>query len=185
MKKQAVGVLLGGLTLFLWGMVSWMVIPWHDSTMKYLPQEQLITDTLKTVVHDRGVYFFPSDKTAEGHRNQTEWSERYRRGPVGFLVFSPQGMEPMGASTFLFAIITDLIISFLVLYFLSLCRERVATVKTRVKVTSLLGALVGVVAHVSYWNWFHFPVDYTMIAVVDTIVSFALLGLVISKFVTE
>jgi hypothetical protein len=79
-----------------------MVLPWHAKTVKHLPEEQLITDTLKTVITEPGFYVFPHGTNQEGKVDQKLWAEKYRRGPVGNLIFSPNGTEPMGFTHFLF-----------------------------------------------------------------------------------
>ena len=53
MKKAILGTLLGAIVYFVWGAASWMLIPWHAATTKAVPQEQLVSDTLKTVIKER------------------------------------------------------------------------------------------------------------------------------------
>lgn len=185
MKKPVLGVVLGALTLFVWGMISWMILPWHNSTMRKLPEEQLISDTLKTVVTEPGFYIFPHDINAAGQRDQKEWVEKHKKGPVGILAYSPFGKEPMGPINFIVEILAQLITAGLVMFVLNSCRERVASLGGRVFLTALLGLLIGVAVQIPYWNWFHFPLNFTVVAMADNIVSFALLGVVMSRFVLE
>lgn len=186
MKRPAIGVLLGALTLFIYSAVSWMVLPWNAANIKGLPQEQLISDTIKTVVDAPGVYMFPSGKTPDGKMgDQKEWEAKYQKGPIGFLVFSPTGCVPMGPSNFIYGFLSDVLIAGFALYLLSLGRERLNTVAKRTKVVVGLGIFTWLVAHVPYWIWFHFPLTYTLTILLDTSIAFLLLGLVLSKFVPE
>lgn len=49
MKKPLIGIVLGALAMFIWGNISWMVLSWHEWNIKRLPEEQLITDTKRTL----------------------------------------------------------------------------------------------------------------------------------------
>lgn len=190
MKKPLIGVILGAVVLFLWGMISWMVLPWHDWTIKPLPEEQLISDTLKTVVEEPGFYFFPSDKVRSRDGNverldQEIWTEKYKKGPIGALIFSPQGRDPMGPVNFLTEIFNQLVIAALVMLVMSLSRDRIRGVGGRILLSAVMGTVAGLAILVPYWNWFHFPCGFTSINFIDTIAGFSLLGLVMAKFVPE
>ena len=40
MKKVVIAGLLGGLVYFIFGALSWMVLPWHNATVKTLAREE-------------------------------------------------------------------------------------------------------------------------------------------------
>ena len=42
------GTVLGGLALFLWGAVSWMVLPWHQATL--LPFANTMLETADRII---------------------------------------------------------------------------------------------------------------------------------------
>ena len=54
---------------------------------------------------------------------------------------------------------------------------------SRVGFVTGLGIFVGLVGHASYWNWMHFPQDYTLMFIVDVVVGWTLTGLVIAAIV--
>lgn len=182
MKKTLLGVFVGALVYFVWGMVSWMVLPWHSHTMKDLPEEQLISDTLKTVVSEPGYYAFPSDKNPDGKKDMALWSEKYRKGPVGAIVFSPAGKEPMGAVNFIVGIVGDFIIAIVGMMLLLLTRDRVTSVFPRALLVMSVGLVVAVAVHLPYWNWMNFPLDFTLVSMADSLVSFLLMGFAQSAF---
>jgi len=49
----------------------------------------------------------------------------------------------------------------------------------------VLGIFVSIVAHLTYWNWMGFPLDYTIAMMVDVIVGWILAGLGIAAVVKE
>ncbi len=185
MKKPVIGIILGTVVCFVWGAVSWMVLPWHNSSIRTLPEEQLIMDTVKTVVSDPGFYIFPSNKTPNGQMDKKLWEEKYKKGPNGILVFSPGGHDFMPPQAFLFDILSNLIIASITMLILNLSRDRVKSIVPRAFLVAAIGIAVGTAAHGMYWNWFHFPTDFTCVALADTFISFLLLGFTQAKFVAE
>lgn len=185
MKKNIAGILIGTVVLFGWGFVSWMVLPWHNSTVKTMPEEQLISDTLKTVIPDPGFYFFPSHTNAAGVKDDVAWTEKYKKGPHGVVIFSPQGQEPMQPCNFLVEIAANLLIAAVAMVLLSLCRDRVRGLIPRMVMVGALGLVVWAGSDLPYWNWFGFPTDFSMVALWDHLVGFLLLGLAEAKFVSE
>ena len=185
MKRPVVGILMGTAVLFAWGAVSWMVLPWHNKTIKKLPEEQLITDTLKTVVTSPGFYSFPGHPGPESQIDEGAWREKYRRGPIGVVIFSPTGKEPMTSTNFLAEIAGDFVIALISMILLSLSRDRVQNILPRAVFVMSLGLVAGMATHMTYWNWFNFPLDVTVVNILDLMVGFLLLGFSQAKFVPE
>lgn len=185
MKKIGLGILAGAAVLFVWGAVSWMFLPWHNGTIKRLPEEQLITDTLKTVIKEPGFYSFPGHEGPDGKKDDGAWAEKYRRGPIGSVVFQPAGAEPMAPSNFLCEIVGNLAAAAVTMLILYLSRDRVKGIVPRALLVTAVGLVVGVSAHMTYWNWFRFPGDFTAVNVLDGLMGFLLMGLTQAKFVPE
>lgn len=182
MKRAFIGVFLGAVLYFVWGAVSWMALPFHDKTIKTLPEERLIRDTLKTVVTESGLYMFPSDKTATGRMDQNDWNASFKSGPNGVLAYDLGGKDPMGPGVFLRGFLIDFLIAGLAMLVLIISRDRVRTMGGRFLVVTALGFLAWVTVHVSYWNWFFFPGPYTLVTLMDCVVGYGLLGLVLPRF---
>lgn len=186
MKRTAAGILIGAVVYFGWGMISWMVLPWHNTTLKKLPEEQLIMDTLKTVIAEPGFYVFPNCKGPDGQMMDKNVSaEKFKKGPNGAVIFSPGGREPMPPQAFIIEILANLLIAAISMVLLRLTRDRVTSIVPRALMIAFVGLLVGAAAHVPYWNWFQFPADFTRVAVLDSVIGFFLLGFAQAKFVPE
>jgi len=184
MKKAVTGVILGAIAYFIWGALSWTIIPWHNAVVKPLPQELLITDTMKTVVKEPGFYSFPGmDPASTDPEAKAKWEEKFRRGPSGAVAFSPSGREPMAASTFVAQFINNLAIAALVMLVLAAARERYKSLVCRSLLSALLGLVAGLAAHVPHRLWFSFPTGFTVVNTLDIIIGFAILGAVMAKFV--
>lgn len=181
MKKAVVGTVLGAVVFYVWGALSWMVIPWHDAAIRPLPQEQLVSDTLKTVVKDPGLYMFPHAVDAQGNRDQAAWAARYQAGPIGWLIFSPEGKPPMSPAVFVRGFVNALAIAALLMWIL--WASRLARTVHRIHLAAAVGLIAGLAVHVSHWNWLGFPAAFTIVGVLDLLAGFILMGAAQSKFV--
>jgi hypothetical protein len=185
MKKPLIGILLGAFVYFAWGNVSWMMLSWHNKTMKPLPEEQLISDTLKTVVNEPGFYVFPSPIGPDGKKDEKMWGDKVRKGPIGSLVFSPTGKEPMNAGSIIFSIVGAMVVSCITMMILGFSRGRVSGILPRALTAALLGLLAGFATHFPYWVWFNFPMNFTLVSMADTVIAFFLMGIAQAAFVSK
>jgi hypothetical protein len=64
-------------------------------------------------------------------------------------------------------------------------RARVTAIFPRVLLVTSIGAVVFFAPHLSYWNWFSFPSDFTAIAAADSLAAFFLLGVAQVGFVPK
>ncbi len=91
MKRTLLAGVLGGVILLVWGMLAWMLTPLHKDTVLNLPNEEAVVSALQATLPQQGVYYFPgmpkdqSDKAA-----MDAYTERYRRGPMGMVVYDPE-----------------------------------------------------------------------------------------------
>ena len=186
MKRVIVGSVVGAIVYFFWGAFSWMVLPWHNATMKSLPQEEQTMIELKSDVPESGAYYFP----AMPHGNYTDeqlkvaedaFMERHKKGPIGMLFYCKEGMDPMSSSSYVralgFNFIAALIISLL------LSKTSLNCYRCRVAFVAGMGLFGGVVSYLSLWNWMHFPLDYCAVMTADLLAGWLVAGLVIAAIV--
>jgi len=178
MKKAILGTLLGAIVYFVWGAASWMLIPWHAATTKAVPQEQLVSDTLKTVIKEHGTYSFPQDMN---NPDKAAWEQRHREGPIGFIVFSPTGKDAMAPSYFISGFIICLLVSALLMWIL--WASRLTKMVHQIHLAAAVGLIAGFATNGIYWNWMSFPTGFTIVAILDLLFGFILTGAVMARFV--
>ena len=120
-----------------------------------------------------------SDEQAMG-----EYRKVHEQGPVGFVI-ARAGGPVMPPTMFIRGIATNLATALLAAVLLWAARLFLCAYLQRVLFMTVLGALVGVTVHITYWNWMHFPADYTLVMVLDTIAMFLLAGIVMAAVVRE
>ncbi|NNF51883.1 MAG: hypothetical protein HKN59_05525 [Gammaproteobacteria bacterium] len=86
-------VLLAAVVVFSASAVIWMVIKWHDSDWKKLPDEEAARAALKGV--PRGDYTVPYAMTTEVRASE-EMQKNFDEGPMVMMTFFASGVPNMG-----------------------------------------------------------------------------------------
>ena len=86
-------ILLSAVIVFIASSIMHMVLPYHKSDYRQLPDEDKILAFLRPAGLQRGIYVFPFST----HRNMKspEIQEKYKQGPVGILTVFPSGPPVM------------------------------------------------------------------------------------------
>ena len=164
--------LYGGLVVFIWGMFSWMVLPWHHKTMHTFKDERKVATVIRDNVTEDGIYAFPS-ATVKKEKNEP------------FIVASVrvEGMRCGVACSVVISALIQIVAAFLIAYLLS--KTKYTDYMHRVGFVTTIGLLIAILAYLPAWNWWDFPASYTIVNFVDTIIAWFLGGLVIAKFVKK
>ena len=87
-------ILLSAVVVFIASSILHMLLPFHRSDYKQLPEEDRILAALRTVDLKRGLYAFPYSTHKE--MNSPAMQEKRKLGPVGMLTVFPKGPVNMG-----------------------------------------------------------------------------------------
>ncbi len=172
MKKFALAVVLGGLVLFLWGFVSWAILPWHENVAHKFSDEAAVAQVLKANAPEQGIYYLPF---AEEDHSPGE--------PAAFVNVLPQGFDMNMDKLMGIGLITQIISAFLV--FVLLRQTRGLNYIGKVLFVALVGLIIGFVSHAPYWNWFGFSTPYIIVIILGTVIGWTLAGLVMARFAEE
>lgn len=84
-----------GMILFGWESVYHVVLGLGQQGMKGMPNEDAVLTAMKENLRDPGMYFFPGyDMTTPmSEPAQKAWTEKYRSGPSGIMVYRPSSNE--------------------------------------------------------------------------------------------
>ncbi|MEO8859412.1 MAG: hypothetical protein ABI343_20700, partial [Burkholderiaceae bacterium] len=169
--------LIGGIVMFVWGVAAHMVLGLGEVGIHQPANENVVLSSLHEGLGNQpGIYMLPSlDSARMGDEAVVKaYSARAATSPYAFVVYLPQGddMMQMGpqigrqwASDTLAALALAFVLGLAGLSF----RRRVA-----------LAAAVAVFAWLStmlpYWNWYRFPLDFTLAALLEQLVGWLLAG---------
>ncbi len=175
MKILLKGTLAGGVVAFIWSMISWSALPWHFDVLHAVPNEAEVARTLKSDTPQAGVYVIPDPSKPD----MEEFHRKLSDGPYAYMLIRPGGVSPNMPLMILKGILLHLVIAFMLTWLVTKAPglgflQRVGLVVVAV----LTGTFF---AHLGYLNWWFFPLDYTLIYIVDVAIGWALAGAAIAK----
>ena len=108
-------ILLSTVIVFVASSIMHMVLPYHKSDYRKLPDEDRVTDAMRSAGVTRGpAYFFPYFLFKE--MKSAPVVEKLKRGPVGLLTVLPSGPPAMGKNLvqwFLYCIVISVFAAYL------------------------------------------------------------------------
>jgi len=87
-------IVLAAIIVFVASCIMHMVLPYHRSDYRKLPDEEKVLGALRAANLTRGLYNFPF--TTHKEMKSPEVQEKFKQGPVGFLTVFPSGPVNMG-----------------------------------------------------------------------------------------
>lgn len=177
MKRTTLAILAAAVALFLWGFVSWTLLPWHRGQMKRFTDEKAVAAVIKANTPEPGLYLLPGcppDASAAAREAQMK---AMGEGPYLYGV-ARSGSKNVAMGPYMAAnLLSNVVIAALLALLMS--RIPCAGWSCRVKLGAVIGLLAGFVADVPTTIWFEFPAMATVALVADHIIACILAALVI------
>lgn len=182
-RKFLTAAFAGGIALFVWGVVTWTLIPLTSGVFRTLPNEDRVAADLKERGLAAGVYVFPGLPDLGGltpeQRQEAERArdEKLRRGPVGVLVFDPQGTSP---NRMFWPIARGLAFALAAAAFSAWALARVGPLPYlgRAGFVLALGLFAWALGPGTQWAWFNYPSDYLLATLAEGVGGWLIVGLV-------
>jgi hypothetical protein len=179
--RLAIAALLGAIVMFLWGFVAHMVLPLGDLGMRPPTNE----DVLIAAAHDglkgnHGVTMVPwlGPDGMNDPQKVAAWEAKSAASPQAFIVYRSHGKGKVDMGGHLakeFA--TNLACASIVAFVLALGAFGFGR---RVFVAGLMGVFAWGAMSVPYWNWYGFPMDFTLANLAMQAVGWTLAGVAIA-----
>jgi hypothetical protein len=176
---------LGGLVAFVWSAFSWMLLPWHNSSMRSFADEAAVAQVLLEQAPSGGMFMLPglpagydrmsdAEKQALGEAMMKKKSEGpYFHGVVWRGVREDMGRQ-MGVGL-LFNVLAALLVTMLVM------KTGGMSWAGRVMFIVTAALAVCLIAVVPNWIWWHHPSGFVMVTMADLLIGWTLAGMVIAK----
>lgn len=167
------GGIIGGVIVFIWLTISWMVLPLHNSVMQSFRDEGDVIEAVSEEAPRDGVYMLPSaaNKKAAQSKPQTFMFVSIKRGP---------NISNMTGSI-ICSLITQIIGAMLISHLL--LQTKMLRYWQRVSFVTIVGLTVGVLGVLPGWTWFGFSGGYVIVEILDYVIGWFLGGLAIAKVV--
>lgn len=173
--------LVGGIVFFLWGAVAHMMLPIATMGMKVPTDQQAVLAAIAPTTHGAGVYEYPS--IAPDKRNDEAAVKAFNDANHGsayaFVIYQPGGNPEPGNMTpnLIRQFVSDTLSALVVAFVLGLGAFGLAK---RVFIATALGAFSALTISVPYWNWYMFPLDFTIGSVMNQVIGWLIAGIAIS-----
>ncbi|MGP0070107.1 MAG: hypothetical protein ACLQGP_41730 [Isosphaeraceae bacterium] len=182
MVRVLSGGLLAGIMVFFWGAFAHMMLPLGELGVRRIPNEDNVIGAMRDNIHEPGFYFFPGlDMSRQASESdQQAWEAKVKQGPVGVVIIQPSGGEAMSPRQLGTELATNVVSALLAGLLLAFVRTGYWG---RVLFVTLLGVFGVLTISVPYWNWYGFPVDFTIAEGIDQVAGWFLAGLVLAAIV--
>lgn len=175
--RVLVAGLIGGIVMFIWGVAAHMVLGLGNVGIHQPADETMVLASLHDGLGDKpGIYILPSFDPKE--RNDPykvrAYSQKAIHSPYAWVAYLPQGDDMMQmqqqiprqwAGDTLGALALAFVMGWVGLGF----RRRLA-IAASVTVFAWLGTMV------PYWNWYRFPLDFTLAALAEQLIGWLIAG---------
>ena len=176
--KVLVGIVLSAVVMFVWGFLFWTVLPFSKAILRNAPDETALAQALSAQLKDSGVYVLPGMIAGQ---SEAEYTSRSKAGPLAWVIFRREGIDPVRPATFLAGFVHMLASVTLMAWLLRLAGPGTYTGRLGVAlVASLAGAVFSNLGKPIWWIQ---PWDFHILNFAYDITSWALAALVLAHFV--
>lgn len=187
MGRKILAGILGGIAFFAWSSIAHLATDLGQTGFSELPNEQAVVNDLKANITAPGLYFFPgyglgpnathSQKMAA----MKDLTPRIKAGPIGLMVYHPTGYDALSPRQMLTELGTNIVQVLLAVFLLG--QTTITSFAGRWRFITVAGILAAISTNISYWNWYGFPVNYTLAYISVIMVGFACAALVAAALV--
>jgi hypothetical protein len=175
--RVLVAGLIGGILMFLWGVVAHMALGLGNVGIRQPADESAVLATLHEGLGERaGVYMLPSfdPKQMNDPYAVRAYSLKAIRSPYAWVVYLPQGDDMLQmkqqiprqwASDTLSALALAFVMGLVGLGF-----------RRRLAVAAAAAVFAWLSTMVPYWNWYRFPLDFTWAALIEQLIGWLIAG---------
>jgi len=169
--------IIGGLVMFLWGAFAHMALPIGEAGFKDPVQQEAVLGALEQSTQGEGVYMYPgmpmedwSDEAAA-----KAFREQAKGKPYALVIYQPGGSQTVQSMT------PNLVKQFISVTLAALVAAWILALGAwsfgrRVLIAGALGLFAWLTISLPYWNWYMFPMNFTLAALIEQVVGWLLAG---------
>jgi hypothetical protein len=179
--RVLVAGLIGGIVMFLWGVLAHMALGLGNVGIHQPHDENVVLSTLHEGLGDKpGIFLLPSfdPKQRNDPYQVRAYSQKAIREPYAWVVYLPQGddmlqMQQQIPRQWAGDTLGALALAFM-MGWLGLGFRRRLGIAAAAAVFAWLGTMV------PYWNWYRFPLDFTLAALAEQLIGWLIAGAVMA-----
>lgn len=179
-KPLALGAILGGVVLFVWGAVYHAALPFGAMAFERFADEDAVASAVTAAAARSGTYFLPWIPEGSGEAEMKAAQDKAARGPFVFASVRLGPAQPMGvylATQFGICLLIALLATRL------LIDARVTSARGSALFLMVVAVAGWAAKNLSYWNWYAFSTAFTLGELAEVGIGFGLAGLAIARVV--
>jgi hypothetical protein len=182
MGRVVLSGILAGIAVFLWGFVSHELLPVGTLGIRQIHDEDGMREALSSRIIEPGLYQIPGHDMSKSlsEAELAAETEKYSKGPTGVLVVHPRGRDPALGLLLGKEVATNIVCALIAAIVLTQVRSNYAG---RVLCVMLMGLFGFLIVSVPYWNWYGFPLDFTLGQGVVHLVGWLIAGLIMAAII--
>jgi hypothetical protein len=182
MVRVLLSGILAGIAVFFWGFASHELLPFGALGIRQIHDEEGVRDALRSRIFEPGVYQVPGHDMSKSlsEAELAAESDKYRKGPTGVLVVHPNGRDPALGTLLGKEVATNIVCALIAAIVLTQVRSNYPG---RVLCVMLMGVFGFLIVCVPYWNWYGFPLDFTLGQGVVHLVGWLIAGLIMAAII--
>ncbi|NGX39410.1 MAG: hypothetical protein KR126chlam1_00737 [Chlamydiae bacterium] len=166
--------IIGGIVVFLWMMISWTVLPFHEMMIKKVKNPTEVISCVSRNTPEDGIYTIPHMDDGD-----TVASANGDKSPFIFVNINRSVEFSAMTKPIIVGIILQIIGAFLLTYLL--LQAKAMKFWKKVRFITIGGLTVALLGAVPSWNWWHYPGSWVFLECLDYVIGWFLGGLVIAK----
>jgi hypothetical protein len=174
--RLLIAALLGGVIVFFWGFVAHMLLPLGHIGFERPTAEDPVIAALAQNLPARGIYTIPGIAPEQMYDEaaMAAYEAKAAANAYALVIYRPDvhgfAMGPMLGTE----VATNVVSAFLAAWVMGLAG---LTFGRRVGIATGMGLFAWLVVSVPYWNWYVFPLDFTLANLATNVVGWLLAGL--------
>jgi hypothetical protein len=186
-KRIVLGGLAGAVLVFIVSGLLHSTTQLGEVGIRSLPNEDLVLMAMRTAMTEPGIYFFPAPNLSpmskeEKQAEQTRYLAKFKQGPTGILVYKPGGEDIVFSKLLVNQFLIGLVGALIIAWILGMTASA-TTYGTRVMIIILIGLFAEIYINMPYWNWYGFPMNYTIGHLLGGVLSWAVAALAMATIV--
>jgi len=176
MRTLIAGV-LGGIAMFIWATIAHTILPLGEIGISQMQDDGPAIQAMQAATGDKaGLYIFPAWGSEEP--DMAEYDATLATSPSGVLIYHPAGRNGLFVQNLAVEFVNEVILTILVAYLLAMAA--VTGFVARMSFVAVVGVLAALASNASYWNWYGFPLDYTLATMFVEFVGYLAAGAAIA-----
>lgn len=175
MKRILLATIAGAAVAFIWGFVSWVLLPWHQ--LDTFKDDAAVAKMITENAPEHGLYMLPK------HVDDKPDSKAITDGPFVYAVVRPGKLDTPWNEPSVMARSFCIQLAGALLITIAIHRIRATRYISRASVGPAMGLFAGITVALPTWNWFELPGSHTLAQVLDPFIAWTIAGLVIASII--